>query len=210
MNRIAHLACILVAAGLCFAVENLEPRGNVRYDDPGSHLKSVANPLPVHNMPRGYMGGGEGSGSSYNGGSSSGGGGFLNGGKHRRGYPLESRGNVRYDDPGSHLKSVANPSPVHNMPRGYMGGGEGSGSSYNGGSSSGGGGFLNGGKHRRGYPLESRGNVRYDDPGSHLKSVANPSPVHNMPRGYMGGGEGSGSSYNGGSSGGSSFGHRRR
>jgi len=30
-----------------------------------------------------------------------------------------------------------------------------------------------------------------------LKSVANPSPVHNMPRGYMGGGEGSGSSYNG-------------
>jgi len=72
MYCIAYLACILAAAGLCSAVD-VEPRGEMRYTQPVSHLKEAASPSYAHNLPRGYMGGGEGSGSS------SSGGGFLGG-----------------------------------------------------------------------------------------------------------------------------------
>jgi len=45
MYRIAHLACILAAATLC-AGAAVEPRGDIRYDQPGSNLKeaSISHP----------------------------------------------------------------------------------------------------------------------------------------------------------------------
>jgi len=45
MYHIAHLACILAAVGLCSGAA-VEPRGNIRYDQPGSHLKQA---VPGHN-----------------------------------------------------------------------------------------------------------------------------------------------------------------
>jgi len=51
MYRIAHLACILSAAALCSGVV-VEPRGDIRYDLPGSNLKeaSISQPSgPGHN-----------------------------------------------------------------------------------------------------------------------------------------------------------------
>jgi len=64
MYRIALLAYILAAAALCSGVD-VAPRSNIKYDPPGSHLKAAANPSSAHILARGYMGGGEGSGSSY-------------------------------------------------------------------------------------------------------------------------------------------------
>jgi len=45
MYRMAQLTCILAAAALCSAVP-IEPRGNIRYDQPGSNLKQA---VPGHN-----------------------------------------------------------------------------------------------------------------------------------------------------------------
>jgi len=55
MYCIAYLACILVAVGLSSAAD-VEPRGEIRYDLPGSNLKEAANPSHAHNLPRGYIG----------------------------------------------------------------------------------------------------------------------------------------------------------
>jgi len=41
LYRIAHLACILAAATLC-AGAAVEPRGDIRYDQPGSNLKEAS------------------------------------------------------------------------------------------------------------------------------------------------------------------------
>ena len=72
----------------------------MRYNQPVSQLKEAANPSHAHNLPRGYMGGGEGSGSS------SSGGGFLGGGKHRRGHlPGRQRRNMSYGTIGSDPKN---------------------------------------------------------------------------------------------------------
>jgi len=45
MYRIAHLACILAAAALCSGAA-VEPRGDIRHDQPGSNLKeaSISHP----------------------------------------------------------------------------------------------------------------------------------------------------------------------
>jgi len=51
MYRIAHLACILAAAALCSGAA-IEPRGDTRYDLPGSNLKEAAishSSAPSHN-----------------------------------------------------------------------------------------------------------------------------------------------------------------
>jgi len=52
MYRIAHLACILAAATLC-AGAAVEPRGDIRYDQPGSNLKEASisrSSVPGHNQ----------------------------------------------------------------------------------------------------------------------------------------------------------------
>jgi len=51
MYRIAQLACILAAAALCSGAA-IEPRGDIRYDQPGSNLKEASishASVPVHN-----------------------------------------------------------------------------------------------------------------------------------------------------------------
>jgi len=45
MYRIAHLACILAAATLCSGAA-VEPRGDIRYDLPGSNLKEASISQP--------------------------------------------------------------------------------------------------------------------------------------------------------------------